>query len=260
MGFYMKNLIKIAALTGSLLAASFVNAGVITINYNATASDETNLQAIMNQSITEDFNPLASITCEALPCTPMVASEFLLAGNSLGTSVGTFTQVENDGTASDELLTLNQLLIEDSSTGEFGRQSLQAQLGVVNWLDTNDSDVIRWDIDASFLVNSFGFYLSDANDQGAVLELVLSNGVVITSSTLNANLGNGNVAYIRYVGDEGTSIVGASLKFNNFGLNGGSENDGMGIANVTIGYVSAPHTLLLLSLSILGLISLRKRV
>lgn len=248
----MKNVIKIAALTGSLLAASFANAGIITITQNATSADEASLLAIMNNSITETFDA-GGITCIAGATTCTSDSGFVLASEGFETSVGTFEQVLADGSNSEPAGQLMQIQIEDSSTGEFGREMPFAG----NWLDSNDSDEIRWtigDAASAFTVNSFGFFISDANDQGAVLTLIFTNGTT-TSASLAPNLANGNEAYVRYVGAPSDDIAGFILRFDN----GTNNNDGFGIDNVTIGYVSAPHTLLLLSLSILGIVALRKR-
>ncbi|MBT1450642.1 hypothetical protein KJ365_07075 [Glaciecola sp. XM2] len=244
----MKNILKIGALAGSLFAATVANAGIITVTHNATLADEANLQTLMNTFITEDFDTIGDITCVA-SCSP-ASADFVLAAPAFDTKVGTFTQVQADGTGSEPAGQLDQLQIENGGSGEFGRETPFAS----NWLDSNDSDQIVWDIDAGFRVNAFGFFLSDANDQGAVLTLTLDNGTTVSAS-LNANLGNGNLAYVRYVGNPLDNIIGATLTFDN----GSDNNDGFGIDNVTLGTVSAPHTILLLSLSILGLIALRKR-
>jgi hypothetical protein len=255
----MNKMIKIAALTGGMLAASVANAGIISVTHNATGADEANFIAMLNAGTvtTETFENLGNITCLdagglSTPCTS--TADFVSAAVGFDTSVGTFTQTAADGTGSEPFGQLMQIQIEDGATGEFGREMPFSG----NWLDSNDSDTIDWGIDAAAGINAFGFFLSDANDNGAVLELIFNNGTTYSVS-LDANLGNGNLAYVTYVGDPSDAtdtIVGATLVFDN----GSNNNDGFGVDNVTIGQVSAPQALLLMSLSILGLIAARKRV
>ena len=254
----MNKMIKVAALTGGMLAASIAHAGIISITHNATATDEANFIAMLNSGtvITENFENLGNITCidaggSPTPCTS--SADFISAAVGFDTSVGTFLQIAADSTGSEPAGEMMQIQIEDSSTGEFGRQTPFSG----NWLDSNDSDSIEWAINAAAGFNAFGFFLSDANDNGAVLELIFNNGTTYSVS-LNAKLGNGNLAYITYVGDQSDdtdTLVGATLKFDN----GTRNNDGFGVDNVTIGKVAAPQALLLMSLSILGLIAARKR-
>lgn len=256
----MNKMIKIAALTGSMLAASIANAGIISVTHNATTTDEANFIAMLNSGTitTETFENLTTnITCvdaggAATACTSGSA-DFVIAAAGFDTSVGIFSQVAADGTGSEPTGQLDQIQIESAGTGEFGRQTPFSG----NWLDSNDSDTIDWAIDAAAGLNAFGFFLSDANDQGAVLELIFSNGTTY-SVLLNANLGNGNLAYVTYVADQNDdtdTLAGATLKFNN----GSNNNDGFGVDNVTVGQVAAPQALLLMSLSILGFIAVRKR-
>jgi hypothetical protein len=245
----MKKLLKVTALVTGLLTASIANAALITVIHNATVADETAFLSTLTTFQTETFDGMSAANCVP-SCTG--TGDALFAAKGFITSVGTFKQVKADGTGSEPNNQLNQLQIETSSTGESGRELPFSG----NWLDSNDSDVIKWNIDGLVGSNAFGFFLSDANDQGAVLKLVFKNGVTVSQS-LNAGLRNGNLAYVTYVGD--FAITDATLRFNNYGPRKVSTNDGFGIDNVTVGIVSAPQTILLLSLTILGLVASRKR-
>jgi hypothetical protein len=244
----MKKLLKVTALVGGLLTASIANAALITVTHNATAADETAFLSTLTTFQTETFGGMSAANCVP-SCTG--TGNALFAAPGFTTSVGTFTQVQADGTGSENGNELNQLQIETSITGESGRELPFSG----NWLDSNDSDVIEWDINELLGSNAFGFFLSDANDNGAILELVFSGGSI--SQSLNAGLSNGNLVYVTYAGN--SAITGATLRFNNFGPGNESTNDGFGIDNVTVGVVSAPQTILLLSLTILGLVATRKR-
>ena len=105
---------------------------------------------------------------------------------------------------------------------------------------SNDAKLVTWTIGAPLTgsFNAFGFYISDATDQGATLTLNFSNGtsaqVVLPSFSTN-----GNVGYVTVKTDMG--IVGGVLDFIN-----SNGTDGWGIDDVTVGRVPEPSTLLLI--------------
>jgi hypothetical protein len=140
------------------------------------------------------------------------------------------------------------LMIEDETTGEFGRVSTEEN----QWLDSNDADTVTWDI-LTGNYNAFGFYLSDANDQDASLILKFADGLVSESLALTSPLGDGNVAYFSLFSD--LAFTSASLVFDN----GVGENDGWGIDGVTLAKVPEPGTLALLGLGLAGLSIARRR-
>ncbi|WP_101756906.1 PEP-CTERM sorting domain-containing protein [Oceanicoccus sp. KOV_DT_Chl] len=139
-------------------------------------------------------------------------------------------------------------MLEDSSTGEFGRQTSYGS----RWLDSNDADSVTWAIGGTLAANAFGFYLSDANDQGASLRLIFDDGSTYIEQ-LNSDLANGNLLYASFISDQ--LITGATLIFDN----GTYENDGWGIDNVTIAQVPEPGTIALLGLGLAGLFIQRRR-
>lgn len=169
------------------------------------------------------------------------------AASSFSTNVGTFKMQTPDSNPSADDLNVDDLMIEDDDTGEFGRSTL----GLGQWLDSNDADEVLWEIlDGSF--NAFGFYLSDANDQGAALKLVFEDGSTETLQ-LNSPLSNGNVSYITVFSD--IFFTSATLVFDN----GVGENDGWGIDQVRIARVPEPGTLALLGLGLAGIGIARRR-
>lgn len=183
-------------------------------------------------------------------------NSWVVAQNSFNTRVGTITNVREDGTAGSNDPQTDKLMIENKDTGEFGRQTnLNGQ-----WLDSNDAEIVRWDISDGGEFNALGFFLSDANDQGASLEMTFADGV---SETLNLNealgeptnerLGNGNIAWITLYSD--VLFDSATFKFDN----GVNENDGWGIDDMTIARVPEPGTLALLGLGLASLSLIRLR-
>jgi hypothetical protein len=170
------------------------------------------------------------------------------AATSFSTAVGTFTMTDQSSNLSNGNISPELLMIEDETTGEFGRVSTEEN----QWLDSNDADTVTWDI-LTGNYNAFGFYLSDANDQGASLILKFADGSVSESLALTSPLGNGNVAYFSLFSD--LAFTSASLVFDN----GVGENDGWGIDGVTLAKVPEPGTLALLGLGLAGLSIARRR-
>lgn len=130
------------------------------------------------------------------------------------------------------------------------------------WLDSNDAEIVEWTIGdgEGGKFNALGFFLSDANDQGASLTFTFVDGITETlnlnealGGSMGDNLGNGNIAWVTLFSD--TFFNTATLTFDN----GFDENDGWGIDTMTIARVPEPGTLALLGLGLAGLSLTRRR-
>jgi hypothetical protein len=185
---------------------------------------------------------------------------------SFSTQVGTFTAtgapgdssnsrcIPSSGTTCDQMLILNQ---DDSPfTGRYNTTA-----GGSQWLDSNDVSQLTLNIiDPGFAVNAFGFFVTDATDQGASFRVQFNDGTVVEQLLSVSGLSTGDHTYVSFRSTE--SIVAASILFENFG---GSNvtRDGFGIDDVTIGHiVPEPSIIALFGLGLLGfgmMASVRRR-
>lgn len=255
-----KSTISLTVVISSLVAASSAQAAIIysNVSYGSVqaAQAEANYLSSLASYQQETFDDLSTVTATGATSLGAVQtgnqqSSWVMASEQFTTAVGTFTMVKSDGAANSSDVRPDLLMIENSSTGEFGRSPSHA----TNWLDSNDADIVSWDISGVGFFDSLGFYLSDVNDQGASLKLVFDDGTEHTTQ-LNSSLSNGNLMYVTLMAD--VAISSASLLFDN-GIN---KNDGWGIDTITVGSLPVPEpaTLALLSLGLIGVGAARRRL
>jgi PEP-CTERM motif len=264
----MKTLLKTLLTTAMLVAASASQAGTINISFdaNAAAAEATFVASLNGPLVVENFNGLggAQVINPSSNYSLHNQHSWENKGTSIVTNVGTFDLI-TAGQTGDNNIHNNQLMIESSLTGEYGRETL-AQTGVDRfgrptydtkdfWLDSNDAKLVTWTFGSPLAgeFNAFGFYIADATDRGATLTLNFKDGSSSTASVvIPAFLSNGNVGYVSVTTTD--SIVGGVLTFNN-----STGADGWGIDDVTIGYVPEPGALMLMGFGLLGLGAARRR-
>lgn len=250
-------------LVGSIIAISSANASIINYNvaYGETAAQAAEKRFLENtwSFVTEDFSgsTIAKFSSYDGVFTGNSQQKYVATDKKFRTAVGTFRVREAALDDNGEVLPQN-LMIESRATGEFGRDKSKADGDF--WLDSNDTQQVKWDLkgfDASF--DGLGFYLVDANDNGATLIIRYKNNES-KKIRIDTNLANGAVAYVSLKAH--SSILGASLVFDNNGTDKKGEsftNDGWSIDNVSVVKVPEPTPIALLSLGLIGLLVARKR-
>ena len=271
----MKTIVKSALLASAIFATTAASAATVTLKVsdlafsagptfefaatlaNAQAAETAFLGSLNGPIVSEGFESLA------LQVNGNVGADentnWVGSGSSINTAVGTFvlnTAGQGSSSWSDSYNAANNLLmIENSSTGEYGRQSIVAKNG--HWLDSNDAKQVVWTLGSPLnnTFNAFGFYLSDSADIAGKLTLTFAdqNTIDLDFKDLWSNTAtNGNVRYVSIMSD--STILNGKLTFD---VTVGE--DGWGIDDITVGTVPEPGSILLMGLGLLGLGAARRR-
>lgn len=243
----MKRIINSLLICSSLTLGNIAQASVI-VNYNpdATAGETAFLAMLSGPTVVENFDGLGGARVD----NGTDQNSWESHANAYVTNVGTFT-LDTAGQGGSNLHNTH-LMIESQATGEYGRQVLATDRNDF-WLDSNDARKVTWTLSNALAgMNAFGFFLADAADIGARLTLWFDDGSFDSSYTINPYTQSGSMGYVSVISS--MSIVGASLTFDN-----STGNDGWGIDDITVGTVSEPGSILLLSLGLLGLGLARRR-
>lgn len=234
------------AAAGLALAISAAPVAAMTINIQPfSAAAYQNTVAGLGSVVIEDFETVLG---------PHQVQQEL--SGPLSTAVGTFSTLGGTGTGGSVIGTGTQLSLKNDTQppNNFGR--FNTTPGGSWFLDSNDTDGIRWDISASNLFRTVGFTLSDAADQGARLVISSVLGTVTTDLATLANRPNAEVNLITI--DFGELVSEATILFSNTYAKD-RRNDGFSLDDVFVAPIPLPAPLLMLLAALGALVALRRR-
>lgn len=134
----------------------------------------------------------------------------------------------------------------------YGRFPLPETEGNDQYLDSLDHEQVLFTLNEGF--NALGFFLTDPNDAGGILDINAADGAGYTlniEDILGGSQNNKGAFYLSFF-SFGADITSITLTKNN-------SSDGVGFDNVTVGRVPEPGTLALLGLGLAGLGIARRR-
>jgi hypothetical protein len=199
----MRKLGTLAILIGSFACAS--NAWAIP---DFTISDGVDASQTSETSFVASLGSYTRETFDASPRT---------TGSSLSTAAGTFASTSAG----------QQGQIISIATGDVSGRGLAPFAG--NFLESRDSTGVSWRATSGTPFDAIGFYLQDAGDQGATLNITANDGTAKTVSLSGG--GNGNTSYVIITFDH--FVTDVAIDFVNTGSH--LKSDGWGLDNITIG-------------------------
>jgi hypothetical protein len=234
----MRKFGSLVVLIGSVACAS-----------NAWAIPEFDITDGVGASQTSETSFVASLgnyTRETFDASPRTT------GSSVTTAAGTFASTSAG----------QQGQIISIANGDISGRGLAPFSG--NFIESRDSTGVSWHAASGGSFDAIGFYLQDAGDQGALLNITANDGTAKTVTVQGG--GNGDTRYVIINFDHPVTEV--AIDFVNTGSH--LQSDGWGLDNVTIGRLIAgggggntaipePATLVSLASGLFGLGFLLRR-
>lgn len=167
------------------------------------------------------------------------------------TTVGSFTSLGGIGHGRSAINGGAGLEVRNDDPWRWGRHSLMGE----NWLDSNDTEGMRWEAGAESAFNSLSFFLTDVADVGAKFSLMINGTLHENLIGAEGRTRNGTIHFVHILLPELVESAVVELRHDML-------NDGFGIDGVTLAQIAPvplPAGILLLGSGIVVLAGLRRR-
>jgi hypothetical protein len=173
--------------------------------------------------------------------------------SAVTTNVGGFSTLGGAGHGGSAVNGGTKLHVRSDDPWVWGRHNTSGVDG--NWLDSNDTHGMRWDVGGMGEFNAVAFLLTDVADVGA--KFTIKAGDTLFSHTIGAagKLANGSIHLVTILLPKAVSHLAIELRNDRL-------NDGFGIDGATVARVApvpVPPAALLLISGAAGLVALRRR-
>ena len=170
------------------------------------------------------------------------------------TSVGTFSSAGGHGTAGDTINGGTSLEVRNDNPLRSTRFNTSVG-GGSNWLDSNDTYGMNWEVGGLPKFNAVSFLLTDVADQGAKFSMTIGGTLFEHVIGDGTRFADGGIYLVRILLPD--TVNALSIAMTNDIL-----NDGFGIDRVMVAHIAAvplPPAALLLLTGIAGIAGLRRR-
>jgi hypothetical protein len=158
------------------------------------------------------------------------------------TKVGSFASLGGIGSGGSAVNGGKALQVRSDDPWVWGRYNTSGVDG--NWLDSNDTLGMRWDVAVGEKFNALAFLLTDAADVGATFTIKVGDTLFSQVIGASGRLANGSIQLVRILLPEAVASLAIELRNDRL-------NDGFGIDGATVARVAPvplpPAALLLFS-------------
>lgn len=157
------------------------------------------------------------------------------------TNVGAFSSLGGIGHGGSAVNGGTSLQVRSDDPWIWGRYNTSGVDG--DWLDSNDTLGMRWDVETGGQFNAIAFLLTDVADVGAKFSIKVGDTLFSHLIGASGRMANGSIQLVRILLPE--SVNGLAIELRNDRLNDGFGIDGATVANVAP--VPLPPAILLLA-------------
>jgi hypothetical protein len=173
--------------------------------------------------------------------------------NPAGTKVGSFSSLGGIGTGQSAINGGAGLEVRNDNPFRWGRHSILNPGG--NWLDSNDTYGMRWQVGGLSQFNALSFFMTDVADVGGKFSLKVGDTVFSDLIGATGRLANGTIHFVTIFLPTAIDSLVVELRHDRL-------NDGFGIDGVTVAQVAPvplPPAAALLIGGLVILVGLRRK-